>query len=63
MKGKNFIVVIAILSCLSTSSIYARKKAIIIKEQFTTDEGLCSVKFQGFGAKCGSTKYYFRVDL
>lgn len=26
-------------------------------------QGLCSVKFQGFGAKCGSTKYFFRVDL
>lgn len=26
-------------------------------------QGLCSVKFQGFGAQCGSTKYYFRVYL
>ena len=26
-------------------------------------QGLCSVKFQGFGAKCGGTKYFFRVDL
>lgn len=26
-------------------------------------QGLCSVKFQGFGAECGSTKYFFRVDL
>lgn len=26
-------------------------------------QGLCSVKFQGFGAECGSTKYFFRVNL
>lgn len=26
-------------------------------------QGLVSVKFQGFGAKCGGTKYYFRVNL
>ncbi|WP_288357734.1 hypothetical protein [uncultured Bacteroides sp.] len=26
-------------------------------------QGLCSVKFQGFGAECGGTKYFFRVDL
>lgn len=26
-------------------------------------QALCSVKFQGFGAECGSTKYFFRVDL
>lgn len=38
MKAKIFIVIIAILGCLSTSSLYARKKAIIMQEQFTTDE-------------------------
>lgn len=26
-------------------------------------QGLCSVKFQGFGSECGDTKYFFRVDL
>lgn len=63
-----FVALLLIATAVFPSSIYAHKHEykwarVFQNGQRVPFQGLCSVKFQGFGAKCGGTKYFFRVDL